>query len=478
MRETASSLAESVRNKQRTAEEVISAVLDRLPTTRHLNAITHCDPEHALASARAIDKRIHEGLDPGPLAGVPVAIKDNFCDAGQPCSCGSRILEDYQAPYTASAVEKLRAAGAIVIARTNMDEFAMGSSNETSAFGCVSNPWDLDRVPGGSSGGSAAAVAANLVPIALGSSTGGSVRQPASFTGVVGLKPTYGRISRWGLVAYASSLDVVAPLGKTVEDTAIALQVMAGPDPQDSTSIDAPVDDFVRAARQGVAGLKIGILSDVDAAGNDPLVSQRVREGAALLEKAGATVQEVELPASSHAVACYYVLAPSEASSNLSRFDGIRYGPREPAKELDSLYTQVRSKRFGPEVQRRILMGTYCLSAGYYDAFYQKAREVQSLLRTQVNTLFETVDLLLLPTTPSTAFRKGEKTNNPLSMYLGDVYTVTANLTGIPGISVPCGLANGLPVGLQLMAPHLQEGRLLAAASVIEQSVGLLSPPA
>jgi len=477
LRETASSLAESVRNGQRTAEEVVSAALDRLPATHQLNAITHCDPDQSIASARELDKRIREGIDPGPLAGVPVAIKDNFCDTGQPCSCGSRILENYKAPYTASAVQKIREAGAIVIARTNMDEFAMGSSNENSAFGCVSNPWDLDRVPGGSSGGSAAAVAASLVPIALGSSTGGSVRQPASFTGVVGLKPTYGRISRWGLVAYASSLDVVAPLGRSVQDTALALQVMAGADPRDSTSLNAPVEDFVLAAGQGVEGLTIGLLSDIDAAGNDPLVSQRVREGAALLEQAGATIREVSLPASSHAVACYYVLAPSEASSNLSRFDGIRYGPREPAEDLDNLYTQVRTKRFGPEVQRRILMGTYCLSAGYYDAFYQKAREVQSLLRSQVHALFEDVDLLLLPTTPSTAFRKGEKTNNPLSMYLGDVYTVTANLTGIPGISVPCGLANGLPVGLQLMAPHLQEGRLLAAARVVEQSVGLLSPP-
>jgi aspartyl-tRNA(Asn)/glutamyl-tRNA(Gln) amidotransferase subunit A len=474
---SAQATARDVRAGTLSAVDVVRAALTRLDEVAHLNATLHRDDAGALEAAAAVDRAVAAGADPGALAGVPVALKDNYCDTDAPCTCGSRILEGYTAPYTATAVQRLRDAGAIVVARTNMDEFAMGSSNENSAFGPVSNPWDTDRVPGGSSGGSAALVAAGVVPIALGSSTGGSVRQPASFTGVVGLKPTYGRISRHGLVAYASSLDVVAPLGRSVEDAALALSVMAGVDPLDATSLDTAVEDYPAATEMGVKGLRVGLLTEALGEGNEAETTALVREGSLHLQKAGAEISEVSLPALSHAIPCYYVLAPAEASSNLARFDGIRYGPREPADDLASLYKNVRTGRFGPEVKRRILMGTFCLSAGYHDAYYIQALAAQALLKKQLAALFRQVDLLLLPTAPSTAFRKGELVEDPLAMYLSDIYTVTANLTGTPAISVPCGLANGLPVGLQLMAPPLGEARLVAAAGVVERAVGLLTPP-
>jgi len=474
---SAHAIAREVRGGTMSAKEVVQEALSKLDGVSHLNATVHRDDAGALKAAASVDRSVAAGIDPGPLAGVPIALKDNYCDKGAPCTCGSRILKGYTAPYTATAVQRLREAGAIVVARTNMDEFAMGSSNENSAYGPVSNPWDNDRVPGGSSGGSAALVAAGVVPIALGSSTGGSVRQPASFTGGVGLKPTYGRVSRHGLVAYASSLDVVAPLGRTVEDAALALSVMAGTDPMDATSLNRAVADYPAAVEVGVNGLRVGLLTEALGEGNQAETTALVREGALHLQEAGAVLSEVSLPTLSHAIPCYYVLAPAEASSNLARFDGIRYGPREHADDLLSLYKNVRTKRFGPEVQRRILMGTFCLSAGYHDAYYGQALAAQALLKKQLEALYLQVDLLLLPTAPSTAFRKGELVEDPLAMYLSDIYTVTANLTGTPGISVPCGLANGLPVGLQLMAPPLEEARLVAAAGVVERAVGLLSPP-
>jgi aspartyl-tRNA(Asn)/glutamyl-tRNA(Gln) amidotransferase subunit A len=466
-----------VRTGKASAVTIALEALARVEACADLNAVLHTNEESALLAAREVDRKVAHGQDPGLLAGVPIALKDNLVEQGEPCTCGSRVLEGYRAPYTATAVQGLKSQGAVVVARTNMDEFAMGSSNENSAFGPVSNPWDPERVPGGSSGGSAALVAAEVVSLALGSSTGGSVRQPAGYCGVVGLKPTYGRVSRRGLVAYASSLDVVAPLGHSVEETALALQAMAGPDTGDSTSLQAPVGNYLDALNAGVKGLRVGMLKEAFEGGNHPEVDARVLEATVLLEEAGAHLSEVSLPALSHAIDCYYVLAPCEASSNLARFDGIRYGPREPAEDLRSLYENVRTERFGAEVKRRILIGTYCLSAGYYDAYYGKALEVQALLREQVQALFQEVDLLLLPTTPQPAFRKGERAD-PLTMYLGDIYTVTANLTGIPGISVPCGLADGLPVGLQLMAPALEEERLFAAASEVERRIDLPQPPA
>jgi aspartyl-tRNA(Asn)/glutamyl-tRNA(Gln) amidotransferase subunit A len=404
-----------------------------------------------------------------------VTIKDNLLHKGRPCQCASRILEGYVASTSAHAVDRLEAAGAIVVGRSNMDEFAMGSTTESSCFGPCLNPWDSERVPGGSSGGAAALVAAGFTPIALGSSTGGSVRQPASYCGVVGLKPTYGRVSRRGLVAYASSLDVVAPIGATVEDTALALQAIAGPDPLDETSLTQPVEDYLASSRQPIEGLRIGVLSEGLSDGNEAGVNHRLQDAALALQQAGALLEEVSLPELSNSLAAYYILAPSEASSNLARFDGIRYGPRAAEQELESLYTGSRTQGFGKEVQRRILLGTFCLSSGYYEAYYGKAKAFQARLSEAVKGLFEHVDLLLLPTAPTTAPRLGAHAD-PLSMYLSDIYTVSANLCGNPAISVPCGLSKGLPVGAQLIAPHFKEGRLLRAAGAIETAVGILLP--
>jgi aspartyl-tRNA(Asn)/glutamyl-tRNA(Gln) amidotransferase subunit A len=407
--------------------------------------------------------------------GVPLAVKDLLNVAGQPCRCASRILEGYTAPYDATAVARLRAEGAVFVGRTNMDEFGMGSSSENSAFGPVRNPWDSGRVAGGSSGGSAAAVAADLAVAALGTDTGGSVRQPASFCGCVGIKPSYGRVSRYGLTAYASSLDQVGPLAKDVRDAALLLGVMAGRDERDATSLDVPVPDYAAAlAPDGLAGLRLGMPREYLAPGMDPGVAARVREAARLCESLGATVAEVDLAMTRHAVAAYYVLACAEASSNLARFDGIRYGFRAAgAADPIALYGATRAQGFGAEVKRRILLGTYVLSSGYYEAYYVRAQKVRTLIRRDFDRAFAACDLLLAPVAPTPAFRLGERLADPLQMYLGDVLTVPANLAGLCALSVPCGFTDaGLPVGLQLIGPALAEERLLRAAFAYESAAG------
>jgi aspartyl-tRNA(Asn)/glutamyl-tRNA(Gln) amidotransferase subunit A len=425
------------------------------------NAFLHVDRDAVDAQARAVPRD-------GPLAGVPVALKDNLADAGQPCGCASRILEGHRAAYTATVVERLRAAGAIVIGRTNMDEFAMGSSTENSAYGPARNPHDEARAPGGSSGGSAVSVAAGITPIALGSETGGSVRQPASFCGVVGMKPSYGRVSRRGLVAFASSLDVVSPFGVDVRDAALVTRVIAGADPGDATTVDAPVPDYVAACDRGVRGLRIGVIAEADGAGIEPGVRAAVERAQAALVAAGATLTRVSIPSVTTALACYYVIAPAEASSNLARFDGVRYGPREPAQDLVGLYAATRSARFGPEVKRRILLGTFALSAGWAEHYYGRAQAARARLTAEMSAALRTVDLLLTPTSPTVAFPLGARAADPLAMYLSDIFTVPASLAGLPSISVPAGLSEGLPVGVQLTGRAFDEETVFAAAAAVE----------
>jgi aspartyl-tRNA(Asn)/glutamyl-tRNA(Gln) amidotransferase subunit A len=399
-----------------------------------------------------------------------VVLKDNIAVAGEPCGCASRILEGYTSPYDSTTAARLREAGAVVVGRANMDEFAMGSSTENSARGPARNPWDPERAPGGSSGGSAALVAAGVVPLALGSDTGGSIRQPAALCGVVGLKPTYGRVSRYGLVAFASSLDQIGPLARTSADAALALGVLAGHDPRDSTSLPDPVPDYVAALSGDCSGLTVGLPREYFVEeGVEPAVLAAVREAVLELEKAGARTREISLPHTRHAVATYYLVANAEASSNLSRFDGVRYGRRAESDDVGALYRKTRSEGFGPEVKRRILLGTYVLSAGYYDAYYRKAQQVRTLIRRDFEAAFEQCDLIATPTTPEAAFRLGERSGDPLRMYLSDVYTVSASLAGIPGLSTPCGLPGGLPVGLQLLAPALGEPVLLRVADAFER---------
>lgn len=423
------------------------------------NAFRHVDLAAVESQARAARRD-------GPLAGVPVAIKDNLADAGQPCGCASRILEGHRAVYTATAVERLRAAGAVIIGRTNMDEFAMGSSTENSAYGPARNPLDPTRAPGGSSGGSAVSVAAGITPIALGSETGGSVRQPASFCGIVGFKPTYGRVSRRGLVAFASSLDVVSPFGVDVRDAALATRVIAGPDPGDATSAHVPVEDWVAACDRGVRGLRVGVVAVGD--GVDPGVTTAVDRARRALEAAGAVLVDIAIPSIARALACYYVIAPAEASSNLARFDGVRYGAREPADTLAGLYERTRTARFGPEVQRRILLGTFALSAGHADRYYLRAQAARARLTREMEEALTTVDLLFTPTSPTVAFPLGERVDDPLAMYLSDIFTVPASLAGLPAISVPCGLSDGLPVGAQLTGRRFDEATVFAGAAAIE----------
>ena len=409
-----------------------------------------------------------------PLGGIPIALKDNINVLGQPCTCGSRFLENFISPYDATVVRKLRAAGAIPFGRMNQDEFAMGSSTENSALQTTCNPHDLDRIPGGSSGGSAAAVADLTAIAALGSDTGGSIRQPASHCGVVGLKPSYGRVSRYGLVAFASSLDQIGPLTQTVADAALILQAIAGADPHDSTCLDAPVPDYLATLHDGVSGMKLGVPAEYFGEGIDPGVRKNVEAAIQMLAAQGAEIVPISLPHTQHAVATYYVIAPAEASSNLSRFDGIRYGHRaaNPADILD-LYRKSREEGFGPEVKRRIILGTYVLSSGYYDAYYSRAQKVRTLIRRDFENAFETVDAILSPVAPSPARRRGVFSDDPLHEYLSDIFTLAANLAGIPGISVPCGTTDydggkNLPVGLQILAPHLGEAKLLQIAQAAE----------
>ncbi|HEY0729406.1 MAG TPA: Asp-tRNA(Asn)/Glu-tRNA(Gln) amidotransferase subunit GatA [Pyrinomonadaceae bacterium] len=422
-----------------------------------LNAFLEIDREGALGAAEKSE---------GVLAGVPVAVKDNICVLGMQTSCGSRILGDYHPPYNATVIERLVEAGAVIIGKTNCDEFAMGSSNENSAFGPVRNPWDTTRVPGGSSGGSAAAVAAGIVPVALGSDTGGSVRQPASLCGVLGLKPTYGRNSRYGLVAFASSLDQVGVFAREVADVARVLGVIAGRDRRDSTTADVPVPDYVAALEGDLKGARIGFPRALFGKGLDEEVSAAVKSVVDVYRELGAEIVDVELPNAGYAIAVYYIIATAEASSNLARFDGVRYGFRaEDAPELRQMYRKTREEGFGAEVKRRIMLGTYVLSAGYYDAYYRKAQQVRTLIKNDFLNAFKNCDAIITPTSPTPAFALGEKVDDPLSMYLNDIYTVTANLAGIPGLSVPCGLsAARLPIGFQLLGPYWSEPTLLKLA--------------
>ena len=429
-----------------------------------LNAFISVTQEAALLQAERADARLRAG-ERGALIGVPIAHKDIFCTAGQKTTCGSRMLADFVSPYDATVVERLRAAGAVMLGKTNMDEFAMGSSSETSYFGPVRNPWDVARVPGGSSGGSAAAVAARLAPAATATDTGGSIRQPAALCGVTGLKPTYGRVSRFGMVAFASSLDQGGLLTISAEDAAVLLAAMAGFDERDSTSVELPVPDYTASLAQPLKGLKIGLLHEFFDQGLDPQIEQRIRDALDVLRLEGATLKEVSLPNLPLSVPTYYVVAPAECSSNLARFDGVRYGYRcERPRDLLDLYQRSRGEGFGAEVKRRIMVGTYVLSAGYYDAYYLKAQRVRALISADFARAFHEVDVLIGPTTPTAAFELGAKTGDPVTMYLNDIYTIGANLAGLPAISVPCGFVQGLPVGMQIIGPHFSEPRLLNVA--------------
>ncbi|HZD78832.1 MAG TPA: Asp-tRNA(Asn)/Glu-tRNA(Gln) amidotransferase subunit GatA [Actinomycetota bacterium] len=418
------------------------------------------------------------GRGEGPLAGIPVAVKDLFCTEGVETTAGSRILQGHRPLYTATAVRRLTDAGARVLGKTNMDEFAMGSSNENSAYGPVRNPWDLGTVPGGSSGGSAAAVAAGEAVWALGTDTGGSVRQPAALCGVVGLKPTYGLISRYGLIAFASSLDTVGTFTRSVRDAAVLLSTIAGKDPLDATSLDEPRRDYAGDLGQGVAGLRVGVVRETFGQGVEPDVASAVRSAVDRFAALGAEVGEASLPHADYALSAYYLIAPSEASSNLARYDGVRYGLRVQGHDSVEMMTKTRGEGFGPEVKRRIMLGTYALSAGYYEAYYGQAQKVRTLIIRDYEHAFERFDLLVSPTSPTTAFRLGERTEDPLAMYLSDVFTIPANLAGVPAVSIPCGLdRRGLPIGLQLTAPVLQEARLLAAADAVEQELAFEEVP-
>jgi aspartyl-tRNA(Asn)/glutamyl-tRNA(Gln) amidotransferase subunit A len=433
-----------------------------------LNSFVCVTEELALEQARAADERIRAG-QAGPLTGIPIAHKDIFCTRGVRTSCGSRMLENFIAPYDATVVGKLRHAGAVMLGKTNMDEFAMGSSNETSWFGPVRNPWDTETVPGGSSGGSAAAVAARLCAAATGTDTGGSIRQPAALTGITGLKPTYGRCSRWGMIAFASSLDQAGPMTRTAEDAALMLAGMAGFDERDSTSAQRPVDDYAAGLNAPIDGVRIGVVREFMGDGLDAGVGASVELALDEFKRLGAELVEVSLPNAGLSVPVYYVVAPAECSSNLARFDGVRYGHRcDDPKDLEDLYKRSRSEGFGPEVKRRIMIGTYALSAGYYDAYYLKAQKVRQLIADDFRTAFEQCDLIVGPTAPGTAFRLGEKADDPVSMYLSDIYTIAVNLAGLPGMSVPAAASGGMPVGLQLIGNYFDETRLLNVAHQLQ----------
>jgi aspartyl-tRNA(Asn)/glutamyl-tRNA(Gln) amidotransferase subunit A len=471
-RVTAVELSRRIAARAVTSAAVVDAFFARIHALNpRLNAFLSLAEEKARARAAAVDAAIAAGTTFGPLAGVPVAIKDNMMITGEPTTCSSKILQGYTAPYDATVIEKLKAAGAILVGKTNLDEFAMDSSTENSAFGVTRNPWQTDCIPGGSSGGSAAAVAASLAPLALGSDTGGSIRQPAACCGVVGLKPTYGRVSRYGLVAFASSLDQIGPFAYTVEDAAALLQVIAGHDPRDATSVDTAVPDYLAALQGSIAGMRIGLPKEYFIDGLDPEVAASVRAAVKVFEGLGASVREISLPHTPYAVAVYYIIAPSEASANLARYDGVRYASRAASDHLLDMYEKTRGAGFGPEVKRRIMLGTYALSAGYYDAYYGKAQKVRTLICRDFDRAFNEVDVILTPTTPTTAFKMGEKTADPLQMYLSDIFTISCNLAGLPGISLPCGFsAAGLPIGLQLLGRPFAEETILKAGNQYEKN--------
>jgi aspartyl-tRNA(Asn)/glutamyl-tRNA(Gln) amidotransferase subunit A len=463
------------------ATEVTRAHLDRVHATDdRLGAFIRVLDESALAHAGDIDRRRAAGEPVGALAGVPVALKDILCTRGIETTCASRILEEFRPPYDATAVQRLRAADAVVVGKANMDEFAMGSSTENSAFGVTRNPWDLDRVPGGSSGGSAAAVAGFQAPLGVGTDTGGSVRQPAALCGVVGMKPTYGLVSRYGLIAFASSLDQVGPIARTVLDSAALFDALAGHDPRDATSIPERAPDVLGAIDGGVEGLRVGVVSEfMDGEGLQPQVRARVAEAVERLAGLGAEIVDVGLPHAEYGVSAYYLIAPSEASSNLSRYDGVRYGLRAEGATTEEMMAATREAGFGPEVKRRIMIGTYALSAGYYDAYYLQAQKVRTLILQDLAAAYERCDVMVSPTSPTTAFGLGEKLDDPLAMYLNDVYTIPSNLAGTPALSLPVGLDDaGLPVGLQVMAPAMGEAVMFRVARALERQVGFEPAPA
>ena len=479
---TATSLLAQLNAGAVSSEELVRLCLDRAERLKRLNAFVHLEGETVLAQARSIDSLRRQGEPLGPLAGLPVAIKDVLCVEGEPTTCGSRMLANFRPPYNATVISRLRAAGAVLFGKTNMDEFAMGSSTETSYYGPTRNPWDEECIPGGSSGGSAVAVAAGLTPLSLGTDTGGSIRLPAALCGIVGLKPTYGRVSRYGLIAYGSSLDQVGPFAHDVADAALLLQAIAGGDPLDSTSVDRPVPDYRAQLETPPESLRIGVVPEFFAAGLDPEVEAAIREAVRIYKSAGATIKEVSLPHSKYGVPAYYIVAPAECSSNLARYDGTIYGHR--AADLSAqgpgeadlppmirMMMASRAEGFGAEVKRRIMLGTFALSAGYADQYYNQALKVRRLIRNDFDTAFKEVDVLIGPTSPTAAFRIGEKIDDPLAMYLSDIYTITANLAGIPGISIPGGMTkSGLPIGLQLLAPAFAEESLLRTARVFERA--------
>lgn len=463
-------------NKERSAVEITQEALDRITQLEpKLKSFLCVTADRAMAQAVQVDAKIAAGEEIGLLAGIPIAVKDNMCTNGVPTTCASRILENFVPPYDATVVSKLQAAGAVIVGKANMDEFAMGSSTETSAYQVTANPWDLERVPGGSSGGSASAVAAGECVVSLGSDTGGSIRQPASFCGLVGLKPTYGLVSRYGLVAYASSLDQIGPFGRTVEDTAILLGAIAGYDQRDSTSLNVDIPDYAQALRPNLrpkGQIRIGVIKETFGVGLEPAVKECVTKAIEQFQKLGAEIQVVSCPRFRYGLPTYYIIAPSEASANLARYDGVKYGFRAADSDnLLDMYAKTRSQGFGSEVKRRIAIGTYVLSAGYYDAYYLKAQKVRTLIKEDFEKAFAQVDVLVCPTAPTTAFKAGEKFNDPLSMYLSDLMTIPVNLAGLPALSLPCGFDDkGLPVGIQLIGNVLQESRLFQVAHAYEQS--------
>jgi aspartyl-tRNA(Asn)/glutamyl-tRNA(Gln) amidotransferase subunit A len=473
-------LAAGLRAGDFSSRELTRHFLDRIARLDpRLNSFVTVCEESALAAADAADARLKAGDAPA-LTGIPLAHKDIFCTDGVRTSCGSRMLDSFVAPYDATVVARLKAAGVVMLGKTNMDEFAMGSSNETSWYGPVRNPWDLERVPGGSSGGSAAAVAARLAPAATGTDTGGSIRQPAALCGVTGIKPTYGRVSRWGMIAFASSLDQGGPMGRSAEDAAWLLQAMAGFDPRDSTSVDQPVPDYPASLGESLQGLRIGLPREYFGEGLDPDVAASVERALAELRRLGAQVREISLPNTALAVPTYYVVAPAECSSNLARFDGVRYGHRcRDPRDLEDLYKRSRAEGFGAEVRRRILIGTYVLSAGYYDAYYLKAQKLRRLISDDFRRAFAEVDVIMGPTSPTPAFRIGEKADDPVTMYLSDIYTIAANLAGLPAMSMPVEPVGGLPTGLQLIGDYFAEARLLNVAHRLQQVTDwhLRTPP-
>ena len=471
--QTASELLEAQESRRMTAEEIVRASLDRIERLDgSVKAFVSVRAKEALSEARSIDERRARGERVGRLAGIPVALKDNICTRGWETTCCSKMLKNFRPPYDATVVEKLRGADAILVGKTNMDEFAFGSSTENSAFFTTRNPWDLERVPGGSSGGSAAAVAAGFVPLAFGSETGGSVRQPAGFCGVVGVKPTYGLVSRYGLIAFGSSLDQISPVARDVRDAALLLGVAGGHDERDSTSIDAPAGDYLAELDRPTGKMRLGIAREYFGEGIEPDVRKRILDAVEVFRKLGFEITEIILPHSRYAVAVYYVAAVAEASSNLARFDGVHYGHRTSEKtDMVDMYSVSREEGFGDEAKRRIMLGTYVLSRGYYDAYYLKALKVRRRMKEDFDRAWETVDAVLCPTSPTTAFKVGARADDPLSMYLSDVFTIPANLAGIPGISIPCGFdGRGLPVGMEIMTPSGEESRLFRIARAYEQA--------